>query len=659
MHSKIWWLLIPAILIMVAFGADGLDANAIWNDEWYQIRDARSHNEPWEIAIHVAVQNPWHAPAYFIVLNWWARLAGWLPYITRALALLMGVLAVAWTYRLGRDHVSPRVGLYAALLLAFSEFFVHYLHETRMYTTTVMMSAMVTWFYLRVVHARREPGWKTYLALWLVVTLTLYTHYFLAIALGALGLYHLFIVRKDRRWWKVTATFALAGAAFLPWTVALIEAMGRASGRGMVGQMALTEIGAWVAFLFGNGISLLVPVFIALAAVAYVQWRGKPKRGVGTMLLLLGGVIVGVIVVALTLRVFVNERTRYLIFSWPLLAVLVAIGILQFGRLVGGRSRTGLVVSQGVLVAWMALGFWNNLHPNVTAELPGSTLTTPLHTIMREIRPIQRPGDYIVTVIPDDNPLRRYGNIVRFYVETERLAADARALGLASPESAQATEDEPEEDNSLPVEQAALNQSIMGEIGPDREYVWVAYRTDPVPTPLDSFVPLLEAQYSFCGTAVVREDYRLNIDEYARSPVCCRPETVDRPPLVDYGNGLSLMGVDLQPGADADTLSAYVAWRGGSALPPETYSVALHVLNADGELVAQTDYGLPGEDFLCGKPGITLDNLPAGDYTLAVIVYNWQTGERLTGTLQASGEQGERLPVGQFEVTGSGEVTVP
>ena len=658
MHSKIWWLLIPAILIMVAFGSDGLDANAIWNDEWYQTRDARSHNEPWEIAIHVAVQNPWHAPAYFILLNWWARLGGWLPYITRALALLMGVLAVAWTYRLGRDHVSPRVGLYAALLLAFSEFFVHYLHETRMYTTAVMMAALVTWLYLRVVNARREPGWKTYLALWFVVTLTLYTHYFLAIALGAIGLYHLFVVRKDRRWWKVTGAFALAGLAFLPWTVALLDAMDRASGRGMQGQMALPEIGSWVAYLFGNGVGLLVLVFIALAVVAYVQWRGKAKRGVGTMLLLLGGVIVGVIVVALTLRVFVNERTRYLIFSWPLLAVVVAIGIIQLGRLVGGRTRTGLVVSQVVLVGWMAFGFWNNLHPNVTAELPGSTLTTPLHTIMREIRPIQRPGDYIVAVIPDDNPLRRYGNIVRFYVETERLAADARALGIAAPTDGQVSEDEPDESSGLPVEQDALNQSIMGEIGPGREYVWVAYRTDPVPTPLASFLPLLEEQYGLCGTAVVRADYHLNIDEYTRSPVCCRPETVDRPPLVDYGNGLSLMGVDIQPGAGSGTMSAYVAWRGGSALPPETYSVALHVLDASGEMVAQTDYGLPGEDFLCGRPSIALDDLPAGDYTLAVIVYNWQTGARLTGTLEPSGEQGERLPVGGFEVTADGAVVV-
>ena len=658
MHSKIWWLLIPAILIMVAFGADGLDANAIWNDEWYQTRDARSHNEPWEIAIHVAVQNPWHAPAYFILLNWWARLAGWLPFITRALALLMGVLAVAWTYRLGRDHVSPRVGLYAALLLAFSEFFVHYLHETRMYTSAVMLTALVTWLYLRVVNARREPGLKTYLALWFVVTLTLYTHYFLAIALGAIGLYHLLVVRKNRRWWKVTAAFGLAGAAFLPWTVALVEAMDRASGRGMDGQMALTEIASWVSYLFGNGIGLLTPVFIALAAVAYVQWRGKPKRGAGAMLLLFGGVVVGVIVVAVTLRVFVNERTRYLIFSWPLLAVLVAIGILQLGRLVGGRSRAGLVVSQVVLVAWMALGTWNNLHPNVTAELPGSTLTAPLHTIMREIRPIQRPGDYIVVVVPDSNPLQRYNNNVEFYVATERLAADARALGIESPDSEQLDQDEADQQRGLPVEQDALNQSIMGEIGPGREYVWVAYRTDPVPTPLESFIPLLEEQYGLCGTAVVREDYHLNIDEYARSPVCCRPATVERPPLVDYGNGLSLMGVDIQPGAEAGTMSAYVSWNGGSALPPETYSVALHVLDASGEMVAQTDYGLPGEDFLCGQPTITLGDLPAGEYTLAVIVYNWQTGERLTGALETSGEQGERLAVGRFAVTAGGAVVV-
>jgi hypothetical protein len=637
---------------MVAFGAAGLDANAIWNDEWYQTRDARSHNEPWEIAIHVAVQNPWHAPAYFITLNWWARLAGWLPFITRALALFMGVLAVAWTYRLGRDHVSPRVGLYAALLIAFGEFFVHYLHETRMYTTSVMLTALVTWFYLRVVNAKREPGFKTYLALWFVVTLTLYTHYFLAIALGAIGIYHLLAAPKNRRWLKITASFLLAGVAFLPWTLALFEAMDRASGRGLQGQMSLPEIANWVSYLFGNGIGVLVPVFIALAGAAYVQWRGKPRRGVGSMLLLFGGVIIGVIVVALTLRVFVNERTRYLIFSWPLIAVLVAIGIVQFGRLLGGRSRAGLVISNVVLVAWMALGTWNNLHPNVTASLPGSTLTAPLHVIMREIRPLQRPGDYIVPVIPDNNPLRRYGNIVMHYVMTERLAADARALGIAIPGDIVFDDESNLMGLSTPAAQAELNQSIMTEIGTGREYVWVAYRTDPVPVVLNDFTTLLQTEYAMCGTAVVRDDYHLNIDEYARSPVCCHPDTLERPPLVDYGNGLTLMGVDIVPGDEAGTMKAFVAWNGGSALPPETYSVALHVLDANGELVAQSDYGLPADAFLCTQPAITLSGLPAGEYTLAVIVYNWQTGERLTGTLD--GAQGDRLNVGTFTLDADG-----
>jgi len=79
--------------------------------------------------------------------------------------------------------------------------------------------------------------------------------------------------------------------------------------------------------------------------------------------------------------------------------------------------------------------------------------------------------------------------------------------------------------------------------------------------------------------------------------------------------------------------------------------VALHVVSAAGEMmVAQADYGLPEPPFACQATTITLTDVPPGEYKLLAIVYAWESGARLTGTLTATGEQGDALPLATFTV---------
>lgn len=633
-----WWWLVPALLFTFWLGAHGLDATPLWNDEWYQIRDARVSNDLYIVADHLAIQNPWHAPGYFIMLNLWARLADWHPFTLRALALFCGMLGITWTYRLGRDHISPRVGLYAALVLASSEFFVHYLHETRMYTWTVALAAYLLWIYLRVVRRRCEPSAAEWLALFGGAVVALYSHYFLLLPLGAIALYHLLFAPKNRRCWIVVGVMLLAGIAYLPWIFsALLRVINRATDREVVGLMTGSETVAWVSYLFSNGITLLLIVFALLALLAAWRWRGWARGGVLALLFFTGVVIVEILIVGALVRVFVDERTRYLIFVWPLLAVVVGIGIAEAGRLL--RGERGRALSTLALGVWVVIGVRNNLYPTFTATLPGSTLTFPLQIAMRELRELHTPGDFIVSIVPDDNNYERYNNISPFYVALERLAADTRPLGIA-----------------LEGTQQDLYADVMSDVGAERSYVWLSYLTEPTPAPLPEFAAVLSEQYAFCGQAGGRPDLHLRFDEYARSPVCCTPESNPRPPLIDYGNGLRLLGVDLVP--EGAGLRVFASWDGADRLPPETYSVALHVLDGNETLLAQVDYGLPGETFTCPDQMMDVSQLPPGEYHVIAIVYNWQTGARLVGTLEASGEAGDALPVSAFRISEDRPVVV-
>jgi len=86
-------------------------------------------------------------------------------------------------------------------------------------------------------------------------------------------------------------------------------------------------------------------------------------------------------------------------------------------------------------------------------------------------------------------------------------------------------------------------------------------------------------------------------------------------------------------------------------VPHDTYSVGLHIMDANNQLVKQVDYGLPASNTPCQPNNLSLDGLPAGDYTLQALVYAWQTGQRLS--LQVANGQSDYLNLGMFNISGS------
>src|SRR6186713_1922280 len=117
----LWLWVVPILLLTAILTARLLDSTAIWVDEYWTYRTGDGAYfgpaTPHSIIDGIIVEDPWTVPAYFFLFNMWAGLVGWAPFAHRALSLLAGMLAVAWTYRLGRDVGGHRAGLGAALAL--------------------------------------------------------------------------------------------------------------------------------------------------------------------------------------------------------------------------------------------------------------------------------------------------------------------------------------------------------------------------------------------------------------------------------------------------------------------------------------------------------------------------------------------------------------
>jgi len=129
-----------------------------------------------------------------------------------------------------------------------------------------------------------------------------------------------------------------------------------------------------------------------------------------------------------------------------------------------------------------------------------------------------------------------------------------------------------------------------------------------------------------------------------------------------FGDLIELTGVDLPIGrvAPGDVIPLTLFWRAQQAIA-ENLKVFVHVMNAEGQLVAQRDSepmaGLrPTSTWAQGESivdryGILLPgDLPAGQYQLVVGLYDPTTGERLPAAAGTTGEAADSLPIGTVSV---------
>lgn len=248
------------------------------------------------------------------------------------------------------------------------------------------------------------------------------------------------------------------------------------------------------------------------------------------------------------------------------------------------------------------------------------------------LAPLTQPDDALVLNLPDganSQVTSRNQTIADYYLS----GLSVRAMMIYS--------------TRTDAEQAEVHQTALDFAEPSLR-VWVAYdEANSSPKALPRFEAALSEEYVRCETGIFQPTFRFDL--YARSAVCCLPGT-DSTPLLQFGDGITLTGIAPLPDEASDTLPVIAGWSVADSIPPHVYSVALHVLDNDDALVAQSDYGLLAVAFSCQETLVDIGGLPPGGYRLNVVVYAWESGQRLTGEVAATGEVGESLPLGTFEV---------
>lgn len=585
------WLVIPLLLLVAGLTMLGLDGDSLWVDEHWTIYLAGDIDEgplnAAQIWARTSSEDFYWPPGYVLLYAGWRELVGWTPLAGRALSLLAGLLTVAWTYRLGADVLNRRGGLIAALLIGSSAYFLYFFHELRGYVLYVLFITITVWSYWQIT---RGHGRLAHYALLFIGALgLLYTNYLAALTLVVLGAYHLLFMPKDRRWWAVALTVAAPGLLFLPWLTVIIDAFQYATGDAIRQANAFTPLQSLkgALFMFSSGSVALLALF-----AAYSLRRSTPIR-----FLWFWALGIFALLVIVNARFGVILEVRYLFPVWPALALIAAAGA---DRLLRAHRQPTLIA----LGLWAAAGIWNSLDPAALASMHNPHFHLPWRELTAEVRQHAAPQDALAFILPDWTWRAYHTPVFEYYLHDTPLG---RMDLLERPVNVGY--------------QAYVDQvDALIEGGP---LLWAAFTPEQPTVQREVFEDVL-AERAYLHCARFEPTPSLTLDLY--SPA--KPNAALAP--VTFGSSaITLETLTAAVALNDMTLTTTAIWAVGADVPPYTYSIALHLEDANGALAGQTDLGLPEAGVHCTHAALDLAGLPRGDYRLLAAVYAWETGDRL------------------------------
>ncbi len=539
--------------------------------------------------------DPVQAHGWPLLLYFWGRIVGWSEIAVRSLPAFFGLLAIASIFRFGRETLNSWAGHFAALLLSACVFFLAYMIHARAFTLITLFAVVCIWSYWRITSHTRPSGKRALAGLFLGSAGLLYTHYYSALLLPVLALFHLFFVLRNRRWWQPFLLFGLAILLAAPQLPGLLRglAMAPASVAAHTPVFSASELLSLLARNMTNGLFepagyasllllLMLPVVFVITIILNASGGQSitPVRFLGfcaTSLLLLSIIINEAVVL------IAGSRIRYLISLWPMASLLAGAGFASLP----GRFRPAIV---GLVTIWVLTGAWLMLNTDLRYKM-GFFLTGQGHESLPAIRGL----------VP----------------ETDFLVMDYAA--------------------------STLYHKWFWERkgGEDRDFIY-RYKTDPLENvrSIDEkwsmvslvyhsrhrslFAGMTQAlNWIFCER--VLDVGGITLDRYTLHSISNCPQ----PPVrlaFDSDIQLTAPEITIRDGL----LRLDVHFRSVDETLLARYSLAVHVFDQRGQRIAQGDVGVGPGAIVPLRSEVDISALPPGDYEMRVALYDWQTGARLS-----------------------------
>ena len=615
-NSALGFCLVLLCLFFLWFYAiTNLTGLPIGNDEYNtiaRIRDS-SLTQPVSLAEtlnKLAAISPDHGPLYFVLMNLWQRVAGHDLFSLRLPSVFFALLSLATAYRIARLGGDDRDGLAALVTLAFLSFFLYYTHIARMYTLLALVAGVLVWSYWKAasqIRAPLNPG--IWLLLFGSAALIMYIHYAGLILLIAIGFYHLLFSRKCWRWWRVSALMLLAALMFGFWLPVAIEGATASSVLSQTRLSPLAALGAGFS-VFSNGIVALPIIAIALI----IRYRKRLQPAQRYILLILVFAVLLLLALNEITTLLVESRLRYLTFL-----AAPAAGALVYGlRFLPAWKPVRICL----LLVWIAASFAFtrsdafNIYTNRRA-LREDTLVH-YQAFRYDLR--DQPG-FAQLIMSFHQGAPAVWKTIEYY----------RAILDGWKYIVHLTYDESGE---VLLQSGIPPRMTLDDIAENFAGVYAIH--NPAQTDLNAMAVYRDwflEHFRSCKRYINQPNNVIEL--YLKRPIPCALLVADNPFAIRYDSGMMLSNIVVVDSADA--LDVYLWW---DEIQPGELSFSLQLLDQEAKKVLGKDAVIWREAL--DAQSLDVSALPPGDYTLKLIVYDFETGLSQPGLIIGAAQRFER-----------------
>ena len=604
-HSKDilshWLWALPVLLIVAALTFRQIDLDPPTADEFYSMNNAgwliNGSYSPIDVMQSLQQNSPNHTPGYFILLSIWGNLIGYDIALGRILTIFSGLLASAMTYRLTRDFIAPVAALFALIIIASNAFYNFHIVYVRMYPLLVLASGLALWLYLQIIHQQKQVKKTDYAALGIAVFALINTHAFSALFLAMLGLYHLLIAPKNRRWLWVSLISIAAALLFLPWAdVLLSSGIDRTAAHwsNFPPLDSWEAVNIWLTLALNNQPGLLL---LSIVGLALAVWKKKIafKPYLIMFVFFLLTLALTAALTAESTALVITPNMRHQLSGWLPFVLFAAAGFYSLYRF---RKWLGLLILLWIIAgaAFQRTPAWNSyVHDREYDQAESPIQVISRLALQAEQQPIiigYRYARFLFTWPSQISYSQREHYFDRHHL-TLKLISDLDAL--------------------VPY---VRNKAI---ISPSQ---WIFHQTSKTSAAeaanIESIMRGLN--YQLCDTLEIGID--TIIRQYAWQTLDCQPPRLlanHQTNTIDY----QFYGAALQ----TSTVLFSDQWTARTDDDLSGFQMSYQLISADWNKAAQLDLPLVHE----GQPrlfSIDIADVPPGQYRLMAILYDKHSGQR-------------------------------